>query len=53
MSDDKQTTHTKVPLKKGYQPAAGTSTNPNAGYQPTTGSGAPTNPPNKGGGGKK
>lgn len=52
MSKDKQATHVVVPLKKGYQPNNAPA-NPQGGYQPTTGQGAPANPPNKGSGGKK
>ncbi len=53
MSSDKGTTHVIVPLKKGYQPSTTQPVKPQGGYQPATGKGAPANPPNKGGGGKK
>jgi hypothetical protein len=47
-----------VPVQKGYQPRpAGQAIDfpslPQGGHQPTTGNGAPTNPPNQGSGGKK
>lgn len=42
---------------KGYQPRpsapVSTPPKPDAGYQPSTGQGAPANPPDQGGSGKK
>ncbi len=38
----------KGPIERGYQPSG-----PGAGHQPSTGSGAPSSPPSRGGGGKK
>ena len=39
--------------KKGYQPQPTAKPKPSGGYQPTTGQGAPANPPNQGSSGKK
>jgi Family of unknown function (DUF6338) len=44
---DRQPTQQSKPTTEGYKP------NPKAGYQPTTGSGTPSNPPNQGSSGKK
>jgi hypothetical protein len=58
MSKDKPTTPPAKPgrglAQDGYKPRdLNEGYKPQGGYQPTTGKGAPSNPPNKGGGGKK
>ena len=41
---------TRETIQRGYQPSGSGVT---GGHQPTTGQGAPTNPPSRGSGGKK
>lgn len=57
MSDEKKPAPQPTPgpakpretIERGYQPSG----KPQGGHQPTTGEGAPSNPPSRGSGGKK